>query len=259
MVIDTFFYHLYGILKYMRKLFLAMFVLSLVTFSLGAQEEIQEDTQVEAQAEVEGEKQSFFSKISWFVEGSVLLFPEDNGLESGPMPVLPSPGMGASYPFTKYFALELTLDLYYTIYGYSDTLDRAVPREWEHRSAQVIGPLLGIQAVARFDVTSFMTIRAFGGPAADLRIVLVAPDLDAWPEDHADASSQTDSVRHYFWSKGRWFMPVIGLGFDFTLTPRFKLGIDFRTWAPIYRLWTGEDLPAIEGWRFGPGLRLTIR
>jgi hypothetical protein len=90
-----------------------------------------------------------------------------------------------------------------------------------------------------------------------MRIVLLAPDLG--PDDKDDASGQTGSVRDYFWSQGRWFMPVLGVGVDFTLTPRFKLGIDFRTWVPIYRLWTNEDLPAIEGWRFGPGLRLTIR
>ena len=207
-----------------------------------------------------GEAGNFFGKISWFAEGSVLFFPEDNGLESDPMPVLPSPGVGASYPITGLFRLELTLDLYLTHYGYSYTLGRAVPDAIENRTARVIGFILGFQAAWYFDLTSFMTLRLYCGPAADLRIVLVAADLDN--ESSAamdDIRRRTDEVRSYFWSSGRWFLPVVGLGTDFTINPRFKLGIDFRVWAPMYRLWSGEDLPAVEGWRFGPGVRFTIR
>ena len=200
--------------------------------------------------------QSFFGKLSWFIEGSVLFFPEDNGVDSDPMPILPSPGLGASYPFNNILRMEFTLDLYWTNYGYSYNLDRAVPAAIENRSAQVIGPLLAVQAAAFFNVTSFMTVRVYGGPAADLRIVFMASGLRS--DDKDDASKQTDSVRSYFWSSGRWFMPVLGTGADFIINPRFKVGLDLRVWAPIYRLWSGEDLPSIEGWRFGAGLRFSI-
>jgi len=211
----------------------------------------QEETQPEAQGKTGG----FFSKISWFVNGSVLFFPEDNGMYSDPMPVLPSLGLGASYPITDILKLELTLDFYMTHYGYA--LDRAVPQAIENRSALVIGSLFAFQAAAYFNVTSFMTVRAYGGPAADLRIVLVAEDLNSGDMD--DAQRQTDAVLNYFWSSGRWFMPVVGAGVDFNISSRFKVGIDLRVWIPIYRLWTGEDLPPIEGWRFGPGIRFTFR
>ena len=203
--------------------------------------------------------QGFFSKISWLVNGTVLFFPEDNGMHSDPMPVLPSLGLGASYPFTKFFALELTWDLYFTHYGYDYDLKRAVPNAIENRTALVIGSFLGIQAVGTFDVTSFMTIRAYAGPAADLRIILLAEDLNEGLDDLKAIRKDVAKVRDYFWGSGRWFMPVAGVGVDFTLNSRFKLGIDMHVWMPMYRLWTGEDLPAIEGWRFGPGIRLTIR
>jgi hypothetical protein len=203
------------------------------------------------------QEQEECGKISWFVNGSVLFFSEDNGLHSDPMPVLPSLGAGISYPFTDNFRAELSLDFYYTHYGYDYDLDRAVPYAIENRSAQVIGSLLALQAAWYFNVSSLLTIRAYGGPAADLRIVLLAEDLNE--PDMDDATRQTDSVRNYFWSQGRWFMPVVGAGLDFALNERFKIGVDMRVWTPIYRLWTGEDLPAIEGWRFGPGIRLTIR
>ena len=235
----------------MRKLlpfhiFLAALIFGFSVFPLGAQE-----------LEESGESKGFFSKISWFVNGSVLFFPEDNGMHSDPMPILPSPGAGVSYPITKILRAEATLDFYFTHYGYDYDLDRAVPLAIENRSSFVFGSLLGFHLAAYFNVKSFITVRVYGGPAADLRIVLIAEDLRS--DDKDDASRQTDSVRHYFWSSGRWFMPVIGAGVDFDLNPHLKLGVDLRVWAPMYRLWTGENLPVIEGWRFGPGIRFTIR
>ena len=211
--------------------------------------------------------QGFSGRITWFGEGSVLLFPEDNGMDSGPMPVLPSPGFGVSYKAADIFKskgelrLELALDFYFTHYAYDYGLDRAVPAAIENRSALVIGFPLAFQLAAYFDLASFMTVRVFGGPAADLRIVLIAEDLndaDLIGPPETNARIQTDSVRSYFWSQGRWLMPVIGTGVDFTINPRFKLGVDFRVWIPVYRLWSGETLPGIEGWRFGPGIRFTL-
>ena len=231
----------------MRGIFLTFIILILIILPLGAQEASQTDTQ------------SFPKRFSWFLEGSVLFFPEDNGMYSDPMPVLPSLGAGVSLSFTRFFRMELTWDLYMTHYGYSHELDRAVPNAIENRTARVIGSLLGIQAVGYFDVTSFMTIRAYAGPAADLRIVFIAANLKEGLDDLDAIRKDVDSVKNYFWSQGRWFMPVIGAGVDFTINDKFRLGIDMRVWAPIYRLWTGEDLPAIEGWRFGPGIRFTFR
>ena len=201
--------------------------------------------------------QGYFSKISWFGEGSVIFFPEDNGMDSDPMPILPSPGLGVVFPVNKLINIEATLDFYLTHYGYSYKLDRAVPSAIENRSARVIGSVLAVQAAAYFDVTTLLTARAFAGLAADLRIVLIAADLG--PGDERDASEQTDSVRKYFWSQARWLLPVTGGGVDFTINERIKVGIDLRAWLPAYRLWTKEGLPFLEGWRFAPGIRFTIR
>ena len=201
--------------------------------------------------------QGFWGKISWFGEASVLFFPESNGMDSDPMPILPSPGFGAAFPVGGPMKIEVTFDFYLTHYGYSYELERAIPNAIENRSARVIGSILAVQAAAYFNITSLLTVRAYAGPAADLRIVVMAADLG--PDDKEDASRQTNSVRKYFWSGGRWFLPVTGAGLDFTVNDRIKIGIDLRSWLPVYRLWTGEKLPALEGWRFSPGIRFTIR
>jgi hypothetical protein len=36
------------------------------------------------------------------------------------------------------------------------------------------------------------------------------------------------------------------------------LGFDLRTWLPVWRLWDAGSLPAVEGWRFGAGIRFSI-
>jgi hypothetical protein len=139
------------------------------------------------------------------------------------MPILPSPGFGAAYPVSSPVWLELTGDFYFTHYGYDFTLDRAVPYAIENRSSFVIGSVLGFQAVALFDLTPLVSVRVYGGPAADLRIVLIAEDLnDTDPMD--EIRRETGAVKDYFWGKGRWFLPFFGAGADFNLNSKIKLG-----------------------------------
>lgn len=203
--------------------------------------------------------QGFFKSLSWSAKGSVLFLFEDNGMRSDPMPILPSLGFGAAYPISAPMWIELTGDFYFTHYGYDFTLDRAVPYAIENRSSFVIGSVLGLQAVALFDLTPVVSVRVYGGPAADLRIVLVAEDLNEGVDDMDGIRRETRAVKDYFWGKGRWFLPFFGTGADFNLNSKIKLGLDLRVWFPLYRLWSGEDLPAAEGWRFGMGMRITFR
>ena len=246
-----------------HRLVLLVAVFSLMVIPLAALDSDQETDQQKSAEQAPADTGGFFSKVSWHLAGSILFFPEHNGVNSDPMPVLPSPGLGLSYPITNIpdgqLRLELTLDFYWASYGWDPKLGRAIPVAIENRTAQVLGFPLALQAAAYWDLTSFMTVRAYAGPTADLRIVIMAADLNEGLDDLGKIRGEVNSVRDYFWSSGRWFMPVIGAGVDFTLNDNFKLGIDMRIWAPIYRLWSGESLPAIEGWRFGPGVRITIR
>jgi hypothetical protein len=200
--------------------------------------------------------QSFSEKLGLAFRGSILFFPEDNGLESDAMPILPSLGVAALWPVFDFMRIELSLDFYGVYYAYSDNLDRAVPAIPDNRSSFVIGSILGVQALKTFAPDDAVRIRLYGGPAADLRVCLVAGGLEG--ADAADAARETKDIAAYFWGQGRWFMPVAGAGMDFALTEKLLLGFDLRAWFPIYRLWTAEDLPAVEGWRFAAGLRFSV-
>jgi hypothetical protein len=182
------------------------------------------------------------------------------------MPILPSLGGSASYALSDLLALELSLDLYGNTYDYDYGLERVVPANDEFRTSFVIGMLWGFQPVFRFrPMGDKFTIRAFGGVAFDTRIVFRAYGIKS-DEDHTNYSGPTGytvgdaskEVTRYFWGGGRFIFPFIGGGMDFNPLEGMLLGFDIRAWVPVWRLWTGEDLPFIEGFRFGIGVRATF-
>jgi hypothetical protein len=205
----------------------------------------------------------FRDRLSWAFHGSLLIFPEGNGPNRGaPTPILPSPGVSLACRFWDPLSAEASLDLYFTHYGYDFGLDRAIPVEIENRSAFVLGSILGLSLIDRIPIGERFSLRLSGGLAMDMRIVMLAfglNDADLVEDDPRGAPMQANAARDYFWDKGRWLLPFLGIGFDTAMNEKFALGLDFRLWFPLYRLWTGEDLPGPEGWRFGPSFRIIVR
>jgi len=205
------------------------------------------------------------NNLNWSTRGSILYFAADNGKQGAdPAPILPSMGFSADWRVRGPLRLELSEDIYFTNYEYNSTLGYAMPCNPENRSAFVIGFITGVQLTAFFPLgKNGIGFRVSGGPAADLRLVIRALGLQ--PDDYnsgdieTDAGLQTEAIRKYFWSEGRWLCPAFGMGMDFPFNEKFLLGFDLRTWFPVYRLWTDKDLPSIDGWRFGIGVRLTPR
>jgi len=200
--------------------------------------------------------------FSWALNGAILYFPADNGVDSDPAPIIPSGGFSLSLRLLRFLQLEFTEDIYFTNYEYNSVLGYPMACNPENRSAFVLGFITGINA-AFFLPLGNSALRVYGGPAADLRIITLAIGLnhpaDYTGEIETDVQLQTDAIRKYFWEKGRWFMPVTGIGFDFPVNERFQLGVDFRTWYPVYKIWTDDNTSAIDGWRFGASLRFGLR
>jgi hypothetical protein len=196
----------------------------------------------------------------------MLFFPEANGNASAPMPILPALGASASYTVSDLLALELSLDVYGHEYDYDYVLDRAVPANQEFRTSMIFGTIWGFQPVFRFRPWGDnITIRAYGGLALDLRICLLAWDVKG-NENHqqvgignaSTVAKASEDIFAYMWGGGRWLFPFIGGGMDFKAIDEIKLGFDLRVWFPVWRAWTGEDLPLIEGFRFGVGFRASF-
>jgi hypothetical protein len=208
------------------------------------------------------DKSVFADILQWSITGSILYFPADNGVDSDPAPILPSLGGSVSLKIIGPLRLELTEDIYFTNYEYNSTLGYPMACNPENRSAFVMGFITAFQFTGNFSLGDKGTaFRVYAGPAADLRIVILAIGLnhpaDFTGDIRTDAQLQTDAIRDYFWSDARWFMPVAGIGMDFPVNEKFLLGFDLRTWFPVYKYWTDENLPVIDGWRFGAGFRIT--
>jgi len=208
---------------------------------------------------------SFWDDVTWAASGSILILAADNGSQGAdPAPILPSVGFSAAWQFWGPLSLEVTEDIYLTNYEYNAAYGYPMACNPENRSAFVMGFLTGIQVTGVFPIgKNGIDVRVYGGPAMDFRIIALAFGLNH-PSDftgkiETDAQLQTDAISKYFWEKGRWILPVVGAGMDFPLNEKILLGFDLRVWFPLYRLWTDENIPAIDGWRFCAGFRVTPR
>jgi len=208
---------------------------------------------------------SFADNSYWAFNGGILFFGADNGKQgSDPTPIIPLAGASFAWQFRSPLRLEISTDIYFTNYEYNSTLGYPVACNPENRSAFVLGFVTAIQLTGVIPIGDNGTaVRIFGGPAADIRIITLAFGLDhpaySTGNIETDPKLQTEAITEYFWSDGRWFLPVIGAGMDFPINEKFFLGFDIRTWIPLYRLSTDKDIPAINGWRFGVGFRITPR
>ena len=203
--------------------------------------------------------------FQWSVLGNILVFPADTGALADPFPILPSIGALLSLQIWGPIRAELTEDIYFTYYEYNSRLGYPTAGNQENRSALVIGFITAVQITGHFTLNDRGTaLRIYAGPAADLRAVVLSPGLN-FPGDfnnddiEINPQLQTDAIRDYFWSGSRWFMPVAGVGMDFPINENFLFGFDLRAWFPVYKINSEENLPAIDGWRFGAGLRITPR
>ena len=206
---------------------------------------------------------SFRNRFHWSFSGSLFYFPANNGVDSDPAPIIPNVGVSVAVQIWGPLRIEITEDLYFTNYEWN-LAGHPMACNPENRAAFVLGFITGIQLTGVFPIRDKgMAVRVYGGPAADLRVITRAIGLNH-PGDYTggienNVNLQTEAIRKYFWSSGRWFMPVVGAGMDFPVSQFFMLGFDLRVWFPIYKIWAKDSASAIDGWRFGAGIRITPR
>jgi len=192
---------------------------------------------------------SFWDEVEWSFSGSIFYFHTNTVPTSDYAPIIPSLGFSAAYQVMPFLKIEVTEDLYFSNYLYDFDLGNPIPCSLDNRSAFVFGFVTAVQATGFLSLGNII-IRAYAGPAIDIRIIVRAFGTDHPGDskgDETDAGVQTKAVSDYFWSDGRWFVPVIGMGMDFPVNEGFMAGFDLRAWLPI------------DNWRFGISFRVTPR
>ena len=223
-------------------------------------QEADDEVEIAVEFEFEPAPKTLSFPLSWALHGSIFFFAANNGVDSSPAPIIPSGGGSLALQLFPSFRIEFTEDIYFQNYEYNPVPGYPMASDLDYRSAFVMGFITGVNAVLFIPLDS-STFRLYGGLAADIRIITKAAGLKH-PDDYTgnietDVELQKEAILKYFWEKGRWLYPTVGFGFDFPLNENFLLGFDIRTWLPVYRIWTNENIPAVDGWRFGAGLRIT--
>lgn len=183
------------------------------------------------------------------LQSGFILFNEDGGLNTAPSPVvLWEPGFVMDVVLLKRggfnLALSSSLHLYWNNYLWENR--RPYPAPLENRLAFVLGFLGGLEAKAIFPVFNFLLYSNLG-LSADFRLVTEALGLNE--SDKNDVNEQLPLIRDYFWSNGRLFYPVAGVGFETHLVNGWFLGGAVNVSMPIAELFLGEQI-GLEGWRF---------
>ena len=187
--------------------------------------------------------------------GAALIFNEDGGLHTAPLPVLPSGTASFDWVLLKRGIVNLAVDTNLGFYGtnYTWIFDRPYPTEIENRLTFVFGFITGASAKLLLPVSAFLFHTELGF-AFDLRIVTEAADLNE--EDSDDARAATQKISEYYWNGGRFFYPMFGLGFDVPIIPGWNLGFSFKMWMPVVQMAYGES-PGFNDWRFGFALTVS--
>jgi hypothetical protein len=199
--------------------------------------------------------------FSWGFGGGLSFFGANYG-RADPPAIVPFPGFSAEFGITELFSIELTEDIYFHDYEYNFADGYAMACNPENRSAFVLGFMTGVQPRATISIGKGIDMRFSLGFMADLRVVTLAFGLnhpDDFDGSQNDAKVQTDKITEYFWGEARWLFGSAGVGIDFPINESFLLGVEIRSWLPVYRIWTDRGIPPIDGYRFGLGFRITPR
>lgn len=168
--------------------------------------------------------------------GYVFFFRDDSSLESDAAPILPAFHLNLSFPVWRagYINIYLGLsgDVYSTHYMWSETLARPLPAGAENRRALVYGFPLGIAANLRFNLLQKLALCASLGATADLRLTLLAEDLN--PSDPLDAiSAECDKIGEYFFNDMHWLYIEAGIGADYKFSEKYSIEFQGRILIPV--------------------------
>jgi hypothetical protein len=190
-----------------------------------------------------------------------VLFENDKDLVGAPTPVLASPGLSFGwYPIGRSvgkgsfgFGMKIRLDFYMTNFGWPVGASNPVPVEIENRSTYVIGLPLSLLAEASWQPFSRFAFRLNAGIAADLRIALLALDLNSSDKNDSDPNSatyQNKKTAPWFWQNFRWFYIEAGLGADYIITNKWRVALDARALVPVtdtsHKGRLGADISAVR-------------
>ncbi|MDR2490357.1 MAG: hypothetical protein LBD20_03035 [Spirochaetaceae bacterium] len=223
-----------------------------------AQQQTAQEGQEETDEEKEKQAQQAGRKAGDMIltfGGAVLIFNEDGGLHTAPLPVLPSGIVSFDWVLLKRGIVNLAVDAHLGFYGtnYIWIFDRPYPTEIENRLAFVFGFITGASAKLMLPLSIFLFNTELGF-AFDLRIITEAADLNK--EDSDDARAAAEKIREYYWNGGRFFYPSFGVGLDFPVVTGWNLGFSFKMWMPVVQMAYGES-PGLNDWRFGFALTVS--
>ncbi len=158
--------------------------------------------------------------------------------DSAPSPFLPTVGMTFPILDHPFLTWESSFLLFGTYYQYEN--NRANPVEQEHRDF-LVPAVLGD---TRFGAVLKLGKFSMGGNIGLALLLRVPIPL------FSDISSDWGPIAAYFYAMARFFYPESEVYASYQLDNEITLKVAFRSYYPLFNLWTGEQLPFIDQYMF---------
>ena len=171
-------------------------------------------------------------------------------LSSAPSPIINMLGGGTVIPLQQKFSIAPSIDIYSAYYNWVS--GRAVPAMDESRTAVVLGAILDVPVNYTIDFTPIHRLILSGGPAFVIRAGVLANAVPATEQP------SVNSIGSYFWDKGRFFYPEVGISYSYAAASWVRFGATARVMFPVFNWWSGEGLSGADNMIVGGGIWLSF-
>lgn len=190
----------------------------------------------EISPESESSSEPKISKSLFFTLGSEIMLNTDDSTKSAPSPVKFSLGAGGDFTFKNGILLQAHGSLFTNYYLWDG--EKAQPSEVENRTATALS--LMIDLAGGYALKAGKSKKHLVSLAAGLGILvrygILSGDVDESdlnPETGTTASDDVSSINKDFYKNLNFFYPELALSYSYIATETWKVGGEFRLYAPL--------------------------
>ena len=183
----------------------------------------------------------------------------DDSTKSAPSPVMYALGVGGDFSFVNGILLQAHGSFFTNYYLWDG--EKAQPAEVENRTATALSLMLDLTGgyTFRLGASKKHLLSLAGGAGFFARYGILSNGVN--PSDpnrdiDSTASEDVSSINSTFFSDLNFFYPELALSYSYILSEKWKIGGEFRAYAPLGSLTNGDGL---DGALFSLAFKLSYK
>lgn len=200
-----------------------------------------------------------FDKSLFFTFGPKLMVNTDDSTKSAPSPIMYALGIGGDFSFSNSITLQAHGSFFTNYYLWDG--ENAQPAEVENRTATVFSCMLDLTGgyVWKCGISKKHLLNLSGGIGLLARYGILSSgvnDDDKNRDGTSTASDDLSSINDTFFRDLNFFYPEISFTYSYILSDTWKIGGEFRGYAPLGSLMQENS---IDSMIFSLALKLSYK